>query len=348
MAVRRLAEIQPESFAFSEVNLVWAQKEITKYPPGRQASAVIPLLWRAQEQEGWVSEPAIRAVAELLDMPTIRVLEVATFYTMFHLEPVGSKAHIQVCGTTPCWLRGAEGLKDVCRNRIHHAPHHLSADGAFSWEEVECLGACVNAPLVQVGADTFEDLTPESFEKLLNDFAAGRPVKPGPQIDRQFSAPAGGPTTLTDVTAVAATSSASDQPLVGSDAGKPQGLAAPRDDKADDLKRISGVGPKIEGILNGLGIYHYDQIAGWTAAETVWVDSHLNFKGRIDREDWIAQARTLADGGETDFSRRSGTTGAGGNSLSDASAKKPTEVASNRESPVPKPPVAKNPDRESS
>lgn len=333
MAVRRLAEIQPESFAFSEANLAWAKKEITKYPAGRQASAVIPLLWRAQEQEGWVSEPAIRAVAEFLDMPTIRVLEVATFYTMFHLEPVGSKAHIQLCGTTPCWLRGAEGLKEVCRSRIHPAQHHLSADGGFSWEEVECLGACVNAPLVQVGADTFEDLTPESFAKLLDDFAAGRPVKPGPQIDRQFCAPAGGPTTLTEIPAIAAEASRRDQPRAGSDVGRPQGLTAPRGDKADDLKRISGVGPKIEGILNGLGIYHYDQIAGWTAAETDWVDDHLSFKGRIGREDWIAQAKTLAAGGEA---------------LSDASAKKPTDEAGNRESPVPKPPVAKNPDRESS
>jgi len=198
MAVRRLAEIQPESFAFSEANLAWAKKEITKYPPGRQSSAVIPLLWRAQEQEGWVSEPAIRAVAEFLDMPTIRVLEVATFYTMFHLAPVGRKAHIQVCGTTPCWLRGANDIRDVCRHRIHHEPHHLSDDGSFSWEEVECLGACVNAPLVQIGADTFEDLTTESFEKLLDNLAAGRPVKPGPQMDRQFAAPVGGATSLTE------------------------------------------------------------------------------------------------------------------------------------------------------
>jgi NADH-quinone oxidoreductase subunit E len=198
MSVRRLAEKQPESFAFSDANLAWAAKEIAKYPPGRQASAVISLLWRAQEQEGWVSEPAIRAVAEMLDMPKMRVLEVATFYTMFLLEPVGKIAHIQVCGTTPCWLRGADALKDVCRDKIHHEQFHISPDGTFSWEEVECLGACVNAPLVQIRADTFEDLTPESFEKLLADLAAGRPVKPGPQIDRQFAAPVGGPTTLTD------------------------------------------------------------------------------------------------------------------------------------------------------
>jgi NADH-quinone oxidoreductase subunit E len=197
MAVRRLADKQPESFAFSEANLAWAKTEIAKYPEGRQASAVISLLWRAQEQEGWVTEPAIRVVAGMLDMPRIRVLEVATFYTMFHLEPVGRIAHIQVCGTTPCWLRGANDLKEVCRARIGEQ-FHLSADGAFSWEEVECIGACVNAPLVQIGADTFEDLTADTMRTLLDDLLAGRKPKPGPQIERQFSAPVGGPTTLTD------------------------------------------------------------------------------------------------------------------------------------------------------
>ena len=198
MAVRRLAEVQPENFAFTPANLEWAKKEMAKYPAGRQASAVISLLWRAQEQEGWVCEPAIRAVAALLDMPNIRVLEIATFYTMFNLEPVGATAHIQVCGTTPCWLRGANDIKEVCRRRINQEQFHLSPDGAFSWEEVECIGACVNAPLVQIGADTYEDLTAESFEKIIDDLAAGRSLKPGPQIDRQFSAPVGGPTTLTE------------------------------------------------------------------------------------------------------------------------------------------------------
>jgi NADH-quinone oxidoreductase subunit E len=197
MAVRRLAENQPESFVFTPQNLAWAQKEMAKYPPGRQASAVISLLWRAQDQEGWVTEPAIRTIADLLGLSNIRVLEVATFYTMFHLEPVGAKAHIQVCGTTPCWLRGANDLKAVCQRRIGDQ-HHRSANGDFSWEEVECLGACVNAPLVQIGADTYEDLTAESLDKLIDDLASGRPVKAGPQIDRQTSAPFGGPTTLTE------------------------------------------------------------------------------------------------------------------------------------------------------
>ncbi len=197
MAVRRLADQQPASFAFSEANRAWAEKEIAKYPPGRQASAVISLLWRAQDQEGWVTEPAIRVVAEMLDMARIRVLEIATFYTMFLLEPVGRIAHIQVCGTTPCWLRGANDLKEICRQRIGEQ-FHISSDGNFSWEEVECLGACVNAPLIQIGADTYEDLTADRLTAILADLAAGRAVKPGPQIDRHFSAPVGGPTTLTD------------------------------------------------------------------------------------------------------------------------------------------------------
>jgi NADH-quinone oxidoreductase subunit E len=147
-----------------------------------------------------VSEAAIRAVADLLDMPYIRVLEVATFYTMFQLAPVGKKAHVQVCGTTPCRLRGAGDLIEVCKSRIHHEPFHLSKDGNFSWEEVECLGSCVNAPMVLIWKDTYEDLTKESFGKVLDGFASGNPPKPGPQIDRQFSAPVGGPTTLKEVT----------------------------------------------------------------------------------------------------------------------------------------------------
>jgi NADH-quinone oxidoreductase subunit E len=199
MSVRRLApkELQPASFEFTAENLAWAKAQMEKYPPGRQQSAVIPILWRVQEQhDGWVSEVAIRAVADLLGMPHIRVLEIATFYTMFQLQPVGKKAHVQVCGTTPCMLRGAKDLIDVCKNRIHHEPFHLSEDGNFSWEEVECLGACVNAPMAMIWKDTYEDLTPELLNKVLDGFASGNPPKPGPQIARQFAAPVTGPTTL--------------------------------------------------------------------------------------------------------------------------------------------------------
>ncbi len=204
MSVRRLApeDQQPKSFAFTAENLSWAEKQIAKYPEGRQQSAVIPLLWRAQEQhDGWLSQKAMEAVANMLGMAYIRVLEVATFYTMFLLQPVGKKAHVQVCGTTPCMLRGSDEIIKVCKSRIHHDPFHVSADGNFSWEEVECLGACVNAPMVLIWNDTYEDLTPESFNKVLDGFVNGKPAKPGTQIDRQKSAPIGGPTTLKTVKA---------------------------------------------------------------------------------------------------------------------------------------------------
>jgi NADH-quinone oxidoreductase subunit E len=199
MSVRRLADkqLQPKDFAFTAENLAWARRQIAKYPEGRQASAVIPLLWRAQEQcGGWVPEAAIRYVADMLGMAHIRVLEIATFYTMFNLAPVG-RWHVQLCGTTPCELRGANDLKKVCRERIGEQMH-VTADGKFSWVEVECLGACVNAPMVQINYDFYEDLTADSFSGILHELAAGRTPKPGPQIDRQLSAPVGGPTTLTD------------------------------------------------------------------------------------------------------------------------------------------------------
>lgn len=199
MANRRLHPEQPSHFAFTPENLAFAQATIAKYPPGKQAAAVIPVLWRAQEQEGWCTEPAIRAVAEMLGMAHIRVLEIATFYTMFQLSPVGTTAHVQVCGTTPCLLRGADRIVAVCKSRIAEDPHTLSADGRFSWEEVECLGSCANAPMVQIFKDTYEDLTPELFERLLDGFAAGTPPKPGSQIGRTASCPVGGPTTLTTV-----------------------------------------------------------------------------------------------------------------------------------------------------
>jgi len=199
MSVRRLAEphLQPKEFSFTSENRAWADQQIAKYPDGRQQSAVIPLLWRAQEQAGgWVPQKAIEHVAAILGMANIRVLEVATFYTMFNLAPVG-KFHVQMCGTTPCMLRGAGPLIDICRRRIGEQMHP-TADGKFSWVEVECLGACVNAPMAQINYDYYEDLTPESFEKILDEMAAGRMPKPGPQTDRQLSAPIGTQTTLTD------------------------------------------------------------------------------------------------------------------------------------------------------
>jgi len=226
MAVRRLAapSLQPKSFAFSADNLAWAEKEMTKYPEGRQASAVVALLWRAQAQTGgWLPEVAIRYVADFLGMAQIRVLEIATFYTMFNLEPVG-RFYVQVCGTTPCMLRGAEDLKALCRKRIGEAGR-LSPDGVFSWTEVECLGACVNAPMLQINEDNYEDLTPEILNRIFDDLAAGRTPEPGPQIDRQCSAPVGGPTTLTTLgaaTALGRTGGTEDRKSMSPNAGNPR------------------------------------------------------------------------------------------------------------------------------
>jgi len=197
MTVRRLAEKQPPSFAFTAENLEWVKARVAMYPAGRQQSAVIPILWKAQEQcGGWLPQKAIEATAELLGMARIRVLEVATFYTMFNLSPVG-KFHVQLCGTTPCVLRGADELKKVCRKMIGEQDH-ITNDGLFSWTEVECLGACVNAPMVQINYDYYEDLTADSLSRILNDMSAGKTPKPGPQVDRLNSAPIGGQTTLLD------------------------------------------------------------------------------------------------------------------------------------------------------
>jgi NADH-quinone oxidoreductase subunit E len=200
MSFRRLAppEMQPASFAFSAENAEWAKTQIAKYPAGRQASAVLSLLWRGQEQEGWVTRPMIETIAGMLDMAYIRVLEVATFYTMFNLEPVGTHL-VQVCTTTPCWLRGSDAVVEACKKHIAPKPQTISADGKFSWMEVECLGACVNAPMMQIGKDFYEDLDGPITEKIIADLRAGKPVKPGPQNGRHASEPEGGATTLKEV-----------------------------------------------------------------------------------------------------------------------------------------------------
>lgn len=333
MSVRRLAEdhLQPEGFAFNRAHRAEVKQWIAKYPKGRQASAVIPLLMLAQEQEGWVTRAAIEAVAKTLSMPLIRVLEVATFYTQFQLAPVGTKAHVQVCGTTPCMLRGSEALIEVCKRKIHPEPFHSNSEGTLSWEEVECQGACVNAPMVMIFRDTYEDLTPQRLEEIIDAFEAGKgdTVTPGPQIDRVYSAPVGGQTTLkADPTLpfVAAKSArpaaragqkpAGKKPVEKKSAGKvkptktepapslddknrPAAIAKPA--QPDDLRLISGVGPKIEGILHGLGIFTYAQVASWKKAEREWVDSFLKFKGRIEREDWVRQAKALAKGGTAEY-----------------------------------------------
>jgi NADH-quinone oxidoreductase subunit E len=478
MSVRRLADdaFQPHGFAFTDENAAWAQATIRKYPSERQQSAVTPLLMRAQDQEGWVTKAAIEHVADMLEMPLIRVLEVATFYTQFQLKPVGTRAHIQVCGTTPCMLRGAEDLKAVCRSKIHAEPFHRNEAGTLSWEEVECLGACVNAPMVMIFHDAYEDLTPDRLEEIIDEFEAGRggDVKTGPQNGRHESVPIGGLTTLkgdyddliadqksqggpangapsqgsgagqaistppskagrpdtaaaetnptiaapgkagdasvaqgaekeesdtlvaeagpgagqtggaregatgeADRDAVEANQVSADTPgadastkgnlaakegaaeaavvqdarrpddmpavqerdaesadLTGRDQvspGEPEGLRAhtsdtspgpgnadhfaskaepeaapaqvgdkpsdlldaPQGDK-DDLKKIKGVGPVIEAKLNGLGVFHFWQVAKWRETELIWIDDYLNFRGRAVREGWIEQAKVLA------------------------------------------------------
>ena len=196
--LRRLHPDQPDSFAFTPANQAWAEAQITKYPEGRQASAIIPLLWRAQEQEGWLSRPAIEHVADMLDLAYIRALEVASFYFMFQLQPVGSVAHIQVCGTTSCMICGAEDLTAVCKEKIAANAHELSADGKLSWEEVECLGSCANAPMAQIGKDYYEDLTAERMGEIIDELAAGKVPTPGPQNGRYAAEPLGGLTSLKD------------------------------------------------------------------------------------------------------------------------------------------------------
>ncbi|WP_210527825.1 NADH-quinone oxidoreductase subunit E [Rubellimicrobium arenae] len=401
--LRRLHHEQPAAFAFTPANLAWAEAQIQKYPEGRQASAVIPLLFRAQEQEGWVSKPAIEAIAGMLGMAYIRVLEVATFYFMFQLSPVGSVAHIQICGTTPCMLRGSEALLELCQRRINAEPHHPSADGKLSWEEVECLGACANAPMAQIGKDYYEDLSVESLTRIIDELSAGRVPQPGSQIGRYASEPEGGVTSLvqwvegrnahnasvdlaltigdtvkridgTEVPlrapwlktpqqdevppvpveeAQAVTPSDGEpgeapqqadmehsarpagvrHPLPSGEtvAPEPQGhpsgvtpahgvagpdatgaeaaaaplvpeqmpptLTAPRG-TADDLTRIEGVTTELASKLNELGIWHFGQIASWSAGEIDWMNSRLGGdRGVIERNNWVDRARALANEG---------------------------------------------------
>lgn len=351
--LRRLWHDQPESFAFTAANAAWAEGQIAKYPEGRQASAVIPILWRGQEQEGWISRPMIETVAKMLGMAEIRVLEIATFYFMFQLRPVGSVAHVQVCGTTSCMICGAEDLVEVCKEKIAPSPHELSSDGRFSWEEVECLGACANAPMIQIGKDYYEDLDRESFTRLLDAFAAGEVPTPGSAKGRFSSEPLGGLTSLegdrthegngsvelalalgdttlridgsertaTDLALGHAApaikpaavpppnpAKAAPQPEPSPEPqpdGRPELYESAPEDGGDDLKRIRGIGPKLEGMLHTMGVYRFAQIASWTDREVAWVDENLEgFNGRILRDDWVGQAKDLSAGETTEFAAR--------------------------------------------
>lgn len=333
MALRRFdLEAGGDSFAFKPETEPTIAFWLGKYPDDKKRSAVIPLLWLAQkDNQGWLSEPAMREVADRLEMPYIRVYEVATFYTMFRLQPVG-KHHIQLCGTTPCMLRGANDLKEICTKKIGK-PMHITDDGRLSWEEVECLGACVNAPMVQINDYYYEDLTPEVLEEILNKLENGVEVKPGPFVDRLNSAPQGGLTSLNEADLFDGSRNAvatlpnlpTDTPPAPEPAPAPvaekkttlikDSKPAPKaEDKPeivevaageeDDLKRIKGIGPVNEKALNELGIFKFTQIAAWTPANVDWVEDFMSFPGRIEREDWIAQAKTLAEGAETAFSKR--------------------------------------------
>ena len=223
--LRRLHHEQPASFAFTPANQAWAEAQITKYPEGRQASAIIPLLWRAQEQEGWLTRPAIEYVANMLGMAYIRALEVATFYFMFQLQPVGTVAHIQICGTLSCMICGAEDLISVCKEKIAAKAHDLSADGKFSWEEVECLGACANAPMAQIGKDYYEDLTAARLSEMLDEMATGKVPVPGPQNGRYAAEPLSGLSSLKEFDSGKTKYNASAQRAV---------------DIGDSIKRIDG------------------------------------------------------------------------------------------------------------
>lgn len=328
MALRRFdIEAGGERFAFKPETEPTIAFWRGKYPEDRQQSAVIPLLWLAQKDNGgWLSEPAMREVADRLEMPYIRVYEVATFYTMFRLQPVG-RHHIQLCGTTPCMLRGANELKEVCASKIGKKMA-VTDDGKLSWEEVECLGACVNAPMVQINDDYFEDLTVESLTEIIDRLQNGAEVEPGPQVDRVNSEPEGGTEVLSDPSLFDGTriGTLSALPNVPAAEPAPEATALPDaepptnverevlksgDDEAgeiagerpeaveiaegdrDDLKKIKGIGPVNENQLNELGIFTFAQIAAWTPANVEWVEGYLSFPGRIGREDWIGQASAL-------------------------------------------------------
>lgn len=204
------APYQPESFTFTKANMKKVEEIISLYPKGRQKSGVMPLLDLAQRQMakdgakaeppygGWIPRAAMDHIAEILDMPPIKVYEVATFYSMYNLAPVG-KHLVQVCTTTPCWLNGSDGIAKTCKKHLGIGMNETTKDGKFSLMEVECLGACVNAPMVQINDDFYEDLTPESLGKVLDDLAAGRQPAKGPQNGRRGSMAEGGPTTLKDI-----------------------------------------------------------------------------------------------------------------------------------------------------
>ena len=199
MTIKKISEIQPNMFEFSKENLNKAQKEIEKYPKERKASAVIALLYLAQKQnDNWIPLVAIKYIAKLLEISYMQVYEVVTFYTMFNLSPVG-KYLVQVCTTTPCMIRGSKKITDVCKKYISKNQHELSENKICSWMEVECLGACVNAPVIQVNEDYFEDLSESKAEEIIKTLLEGKLPTPGSVKNRKNTAPEKGKTTLLEL-----------------------------------------------------------------------------------------------------------------------------------------------------
>ena len=196
MSLKKISKIQPESFKFSEANLLQAEKEIKKYPSNRKSSAVLPLLYLAQKQNGnWIPLAAIKYISQLLNIPYIQAYEVATFYSMFNLAPVG-KYFVQICTTTPCMIRGAKSVIDICKKNISKNKNELSENKLCSWTEVECLGACVNSPMIQINQDYFEDLNEEKTNEIIQSILNDKMPKPGSAKDRKNTAPENGRTTL--------------------------------------------------------------------------------------------------------------------------------------------------------
>ena len=345
MSARRMAAVQPDSFELSKAALKEIDAWVKKYPKDRQRSALIPALWIAQKDGGgWLPELAMRAVADKLGMAYIRVYEVVSFYTMFNMSPVGEH-FIQLCGTTPCWLRGSDNLKDVCAKKI--GPQN-TVNGKLSWLEVECLGACANAPMVQIsnaaGDSYYEDLTAETFEQLIDDLAAGKTPKYGPQNGRHTSEPLGGAQALVTEAIfnqevnLKTLPNAGKKAVIVHHAADPKGRRAtsagrknkpkgdtpeaalpprsnevvktpkskakpkvlytdgPTDGKPDDLKKIKGIGPKFEKELNGNGVYYFQQIGAWKAADVKVVEEKIKSlaSGRVKRDDWVKQGKALA------------------------------------------------------
>ena len=335
MSARRFAIRQPKEFSLSASAKTEISNWVKKYPKGRQRSALIPALWIAQKDNGgWLPELALRELGDMLDMAYIRVYEVATFYTMFNLEPVGVH-YVQLCGTTPCWLRGSDDLIAMLKRKIG-PQRSISEDGNLSWLEVECLGSCANAPMVQISnGDSdhyYEDLTAESLEAVLDDLVAGKKPKEGPQNSRHTSEPEGGALALNTVGLYNKSKTPTKLPNAGKKAvitrhaDDPKGTRAtiagrknkpqmpkptkaqakpkvlytdgPTDGVPDDLKQIKGIGPKFEGDLNSKGIYYFKQIGAWKAADVKMVESVIDsIPGRIKRDEWVKQAKVLAKGG---------------------------------------------------